>query len=51
MALTDKAYYYMKSAHYLHDFGLINDEEFEYLLDQLDSIIESLDTSVNFFFL
>ena len=50
MALTDKAYYYMKSVHYLHDFGLINDEEFEYLLDQLDSIIESLHTSVNFFF-
>ena len=50
MGLTDKAYYYIKSARYLHDFGLINDEEFEFLLDQLDSIIESLDRSDNFFF-
>ena len=39
----------MKSARYLLDFGLINDEEFKYLFDQLDSNIESLDTSDIFF--
>ena len=50
MGLTDKAYYFMKSALFLKEFNLITEEEYEYLLDRLENIIENLDTLDNFYF-